>query len=464
MKKLWIFFACLVFFSLASANAEAQETYYGDKVWTITFNMDVDSSTVNTDNIFIKDASGQTLHNVGVSLNPTTNQVYVDALDDYVPGQYTLHISNQVKSTSGNYLKTPTAKTFTIKSYEPITILKKSNSWDEYFLQSLLEQKWGWEYIEKVRGAYYLGENIYVVTSGPKPSGGYKIGINKIEQDGDQIIVDLKDIGLPPGVEGPAIIDYPFIMIESNAPTNSKLSFLIDGESVPIKDIPMPYSNPNIYYTNQVLTIEFDMELDPETVNKDNLFIKDASGQTLENVPFTLVQTMVYVNDLDNYLPGKYTLHISDQIKSKHGNYLKAPIIEHFIKDSYGPITIIEQSQLNDAQKKLVENWRVTINSNDWKDAKDSRGAYYLDEDLYIVTTGSKPTGGYRIMIDNIETNLDRTSVYLKDIEPQPGTPVTDAIDFPFIIIKSAVPPNKLSFLIDGDIVPIKYQIHEFQD
>jgi len=45
-------------------------------------------------------------------------------------------------------------------------------------------------------------------------------------------------------------------------------------------------------------------------------------------------------------------------------------------------------------------------------------------------------------MIDNIETNLDRTSVYLKDIEPQPGTLVTDAMGSPF--------------LIDVDVVPLK--------
>ena len=156
MKKLFIFFACLVFFSLASANVEAEETYYGDKVWTITFNMDVDPKTVNNDNIFIKDANGQTLNNVHINLNSTTKQVYVDTLNDYSPGTYTLHISDRVKSTRGDYLKSSTTKTFTIKSYEPITILEKSNSWNETFLQSLLQQKWAWEDIEKKRGAYYF--------------------------------------------------------------------------------------------------------------------------------------------------------------------------------------------------------------------------------------------------------------------------------------------------------------------
>ncbi len=114
------------------------------------------------------------------------------------------------------------------------------------------------------------------------------------------------------------------------------------------------------------------MELDPTTVNKDNLFIKNVSGQTVENVQLTLDQTntTVYVDALDNYLPGKYTLHISDQVKSKHGNHLKTPIIENFIMDSYGPITIIEQSQLNNAQKELVRKWRVIMNSTNWKDAK----------------------------------------------------------------------------------------------
>ena len=75
MKKLFIFFACLVFFSLASANVEAQESYYGDKFWTITFNMNVDPKTVNKDNIFVKNASGQTVNNVHVTLNPETKQV-----------------------------------------------------------------------------------------------------------------------------------------------------------------------------------------------------------------------------------------------------------------------------------------------------------------------------------------------------------------------------------------------------
>ena len=458
MKKLWIFFACLVLFSLASANVEAQETYYGDKVWTITFNMDVDPQTVNKNNIFIKDASGQTLHNVSVYLNPTTNQVYVDTIDDYVPGTYTLHVSDQVKSTSGRYLKDSTTKTFTIKSYKPITILEKSNSWSEYFLKSLLQQKWDWEDIKDPRGAYYLGENIYVVTTGMKPSGGYKIGINKIEQVGDQTILDLKDIGLSPGMIGHATINYPFIMIENNGPTNSKLSFSIDGESVPINDIPNASSNPNIYYNNQNLTIHFDMELNPETVNKDNIFIKNANGQTVENVQFTLNQTntTVRINAVDHYSPGKYTLHISDQVKSKHGNHLKMSITENFIIDSYGPITIIEQSQLNNTQKELVENWRILMDSTNWKDIKDSRGAYYLDEDLYIVTTGMKPSGGYHILVNDIETDADKTSVYLKDVAPKIWVPVPAIIDHPFIIIKSTVPPNALSFFIDGDVMPIK--------
>lgn len=244
MKKLWIFFACLVFFSLASANAEAQESYYGDKVWTITFNMDVDPNTVNNTNIFIKDASGQTLNNVQVTLNPTTNQVYVDALNDYSPGTYTLHISDQVKSTSGNYLKTPTTKTFTIKSYEPITILKESqlNDAQKELLQNLKmhwwSQEWDWENRKNSRGAYYLGEDLYVVTTGIKSTGGYKIGINKIETNIDHTSVYLKDIELPPGIEGPAILDFPFIIIKSTVPPHA-LSFLIDEDAVPLKDFPL---------------------------------------------------------------------------------------------------------------------------------------------------------------------------------------------------------------------------------
>ena len=122
---------------------------------------------------------------------------------------------------------------------------------------------------------------------------------------------------------------------------------------------PYFYSNPNIYYTNQALTIDFDMELDPETVNKDNLFIKDASGQTLENVQLALDKrnTTVYVRALENYLPGKYTLHISDQVKSKRGSHLITPITKSFTIKSYGPITILEELELDNA---LLSNGGVT--------------------------------------------------------------------------------------------------------
>ena len=87
---------------------------------------------------------------------------------------------------------------------------------------------------ENSGGAYYLGDDLYVVTTGIKPSGGYTIGVNKIEKNGDQTIVDLKDTGLPPGMAGPAILDFPFIIIKSTVPPNT-LSFFIDGDTVPIK-------------------------------------------------------------------------------------------------------------------------------------------------------------------------------------------------------------------------------------
>ena len=176
MKKLLLFLVYLVFFTLTSANADAEETYYGDKVWTISFNMEVDRNTINEDNIFIKNASGQTLKNIELTLDTTNTQVYVDALDDYLPGQYTLHISDQVKSARGDYLKTSTTKTFTIESYGPITILEKSqlndaqlkllDNWEVYFQEEHMNWNNWAEALKNSRGAYYLGEDLYIVTTG----------------------------------------------------------------------------------------------------------------------------------------------------------------------------------------------------------------------------------------------------------------------------------------------------------
>lgn len=84
------------------------------KVWTIRFNMPVDASTINNQNITVTDASGN-LVDVMVEPGSDGRSAIVTPVEAYLAGQmYHLNIGKGIKSTSGKSLKRPVIMQFII--------------------------------------------------------------------------------------------------------------------------------------------------------------------------------------------------------------------------------------------------------------------------------------------------------------------------------------------------------------
>lgn len=241
MKNYIIFLVGLLCFACIPANAQASadESYYADKVWTITFSTEVDPKTINEDTIYVTDASGQRVNNVKPLADYTKKRVTVDALDDYTSGDYTLHITNGVKNSRGEDLKQVMSKAFTIVENGPIHLIKQADYTEkqQQLRQNLENYLIGNVDWPTTKGAYYVGENLYIVTTGTKPNGGYGIRLQKTITRGDQTEVYIEDLKPNPNDPQPAIIDLPHLFLKTTAAPES-LSFFIDGEPVQIKNVP----------------------------------------------------------------------------------------------------------------------------------------------------------------------------------------------------------------------------------
>lgn len=82
----------------------AQQNISVDKSWKILFSDNIDSSSVNSSNIKVIDENG---NNIDVDMTLGKNYITVSPKENYSSGEnYTLYVSN-IRSTSGNVLKTP---------------------------------------------------------------------------------------------------------------------------------------------------------------------------------------------------------------------------------------------------------------------------------------------------------------------------------------------------------------------
>jgi hypothetical protein len=94
-------------------------------------------------------------------------------------------------------------------------------------------------------------------------------------------------------------------------------------------------------------------------------------------------------------------------------------------------------------EKDTPETIMEMINKN-----KEKKGFVYLVDDstgyIYIaVMSGTKPTGGYSIEVTSIEDNEGKTNIYVKELNPSKGTMVTQAITYPYTVVKAkGITPN----------------------
>lgn len=144
MRKRASIILTLLFAFIASTTAFAKEmdTKYDvalDKSWNIELNMDVDSNTVNDNNVFITNSSGSKIDcKVSLSSMEKHHTITISPNSRYKSGgKYTLHVKD-LKSPSGVSLKEPVTMDFiTVENKDEKKIFRSS----EHFKKDYVEME-----------------------------------------------------------------------------------------------------------------------------------------------------------------------------------------------------------------------------------------------------------------------------------------------------------------------------------
>lgn len=100
-----------------------------------------------------------------------------------------------------------------------------------------------------------------------------------------------------------------------------------------IEDVPSYLSNKvkqdlKFKTGNFVWRVQFNVPLDPQTVNSDTMFVTNASDQKMQtHIRYDIQNEIIEVEPLDPYAPDAYYyLNISTRVKSKGGQSLREPV------------------------------------------------------------------------------------------------------------------------------------------
>lgn len=88
----------------------------------------------------------------------------------------------------------------------------------------------------------------------------------------------------------------------------------------------------------------------------------------------------------------------------------------------------IKFEELSEDKKSLIEK------------VKGLRGYYAWEENgsfIIFITSGEKPTGGFKIDVKSIEDNKGTTNILVEETSPAPGDIVTMAFTYPYVIVKA---------------------------
>jgi len=91
---------------------------------------------------------------------------------------------------------------------------------------------------------------------------------------------------------------------------------------------------------------------------------------------------------------------------------------------------------------------------------EEKAAVYVIEREVYIVVTrGEKPTGGYGVEIVDMDKFIFKEDEFAVTVkvnykDPQPGQLVTQAITYPFIVVKTGLKDiprdTSFKFVIDG--------------
>lgn len=104
-----------------------------------------------------------------------------------------------------------------------------------------------------------------------------------------------------------------------------------------IEDIP-PYlankvkQNLKFKTGNFVWRVRFNTPLDPKTVNRDTMYVMNSQNQRLQTyIKYDIKNELIEIEPLEPYSTNEfYTLVISTNVKSKHGQRLNEPVSVKF--------------------------------------------------------------------------------------------------------------------------------------
>lgn len=239
---------------------------------------------------------------------------------------------------------------------------------------------------------------------------------------------------------------------EDSTPPNSPVVNEVTDKSISISEIYKEWESKQNVSINKVWTVKFNYELDETTISNENIFIQH-NQQNIEGIKISLNEDKKSVKveaPVEGYKKGeKYILYIEKGIKSVTGKTLNTPVKFKFTieQELDSVFTIVNNSELNNEQKQLIEKW------------KETKGVYCLD-DLYIITAGALPNPSYGLEIVKTETSWEQVKVYVRVTESkQDGVSYPEVISYPYIIGKLNLPPYTSILFVDaetGETIPIK--------
>jgi hypothetical protein len=138
-----------------------------------------------------------------------------------------------------------------------------------------------------------------------------------------------------------------------------------------------------------------------------------AIGITMMAGGSTLVQTKAYASEIIQATP----------IKAITVNKLNHEVVKE-VQSIIDIKSVVDELKI---QKGFIvfDNKLVGIDSTD----------YYV-----AIFSGQKPTGGFGIDVKSVEDNEGVTSIIVEETEPSPGSFVTQALTYPYVIIKITTP------------------------
>ena len=86
-------------------------------------------------------------------------------------------------------------------------------------------------------------------------------------------------------------------------------------------------------------------------------------------------------------------------------------------------------------EEEIPEKFKSHINKN-----KENKGYLYLEDSEYCyvaIFSGKKPTGGYSIKVLSLNGDKSGTKISIKEDKPKDKTKVTQALTYPYVVIRS---------------------------